>query len=264
MTRARGVAKNGANGHGPAPLVVNTVVLRSAMEIAGRPEKATWLLKPYIERAASILLVGAEGSFKSFLALHWALTIAMAGEPVIFLHAEGRGLWKRLRAWCQHHYSSQGWLATLNGVPFLAEERPLNLTPLAVVMELTAAIDALGKKPALIVIDTMTRNSDGTLERSNEDANAYLNLIDQCIRARYGASVLYVHHVGHSSRDRARGPFSLIANTDANFLCERSDTQQRIVTVKSGRMKDCEPPPAFELEAEIVTLEEELDADGKP
>lgn len=239
------------------------IVLNSALSIAMRPTRATWLLKPFLERGAMVLMVGAEGSYKSFLALDWALRIAVNGEAVLFLHAEGRGLWKRLRAWCLCHCQQKPWSETLNGIPFLAVERPLNLTAADVMEQLRQAISSLGKKPVLVVVDTMTRNSDGTIERSNEDATAYLNRLDQSIRAPYGATVLLIHHVGHSNKDRARGPFSLIASTDANFLLERTDPQRRTVTVRSGRMKDCEPPPPFEFEAQVVELDE-LAEDGKP
>jgi KaiC/GvpD/RAD55 family RecA-like ATPase len=239
------------------------ISLRSALAIAMQPERATWLLRPYLERGALVLMVGAEGTFKSFLALDWALQVAMTGESVIFLHAEGRGLWKRLRAWCLQRHPHEAWSKTLNGLPFVAVERPLNLSSLSVVVKLTEAIDAIGKKPALIVVDTMTRNSDGLIEQSNGDAVAYLNMIDGCIRARYHATIILIHHVGHGERQRARGPFSLIASTDANYLLERPNLETRIVTVRSGRMKDCEPPPPFELEAEIVSLDVD-DEDGKP
>jgi len=246
---------------GPAP-----VTLRSALEVASDPARAEYLLRPYVERGAMILLVGAEGTFKSFLALHWALTTACLGELVIYLSAEGRGMWKRLRAWCLYHYSRQSWETTLNRLPFLALERPLNLSDFESILALTDAIDLVTGsrgRPALIVIDTMTRNSNGLIERSNEDALAYLNRLDQLVRARYGCAVILIHHIGHAARDRARGPFSLISNTDANFLLERPDLTRPIVTVRSGRMRDAEPPPPFELEAHVVPIGE-IDEDDKP
>ena len=36
-----------------------------------------------------------------------------------------------------------------------------------------------------------------------------------------------------------------------------------MITVRSGRMKDSEPPPPFEMEAHVVVLDE-LDEEGKP
>ena len=233
----------------------SSIVLRSALEIAIQSHRANWLLKPLVPRSALVLMYGAEGTYKSFLALDWALQIAKAGEAVVFLHAEGRGLWKRLRAWSMRHYPTAPWSETLNGVPFLAVERPLNLSADSVLEELRLAITETGRKPALVVVDTISRNSDGTVERSNEDANIYLNRLDQGIRAVYGASVILVHHIGHAARDRARGPFTLTGSTDANVRLERPDLKRRTVTVIAGRMKDVEPPQPYELEAEIITLD---------
>lgn len=258
--------QKGSNGTADEGAEKPSVTLSSALMIASNPPRAEWLHRPYIERGAMILLVGAEGCYKSFLALHWAMTVASAAEFVVYLSAEGRGLWRRLRAWCLHHYPQQTWSETLNGLPLLALERPLNLSSLGTIQALTEGIDAVSDtrgRPALIVVDTITRNSDGSLERSNEDALLYLNGLDQLIRARYGCAVILIHHIGHQNRDRARGPFALIGNTDANFLIERPDPTRPVVTVRSGRMKDCEPPAPFELEAHVVELDE-TDEDGKP
>lgn len=240
------------------------VKLSSALAVASHAVRAEWLLKPYVERNATILLVGAEGTFKSFLALHWALTIATEQrELVVYLSAEGRGLWKRLRAWCLHHYPMQRWADTLNDLPFLVREAPVNLSPTGDLAALTGSLDDVTEtrgRPALVVVDTMSRNSDGSVERSNEDAQMYLNGLDLQLRARFGCSVILVHHVGHENA-RARGPSTFIRGTDANFTLERPDPNRMAVTVRAGRMKDCEPPPPFALEAHQVVLDE-ADEDG--
>jgi hypothetical protein len=242
------------------------VKLSSALAVAGHPTHGEWLLKPYVERNATILLVGAEGTYKSFLALHWALTVATEQRQlVVYLSAEGRGMWKRLRAWCLHHYPLRPWVETLNGAPLLVREAPVNLSLVEELAALTRSLDDVSEtqgRPALLVVDTMTRNSDGYVERSNEDAQVYLNGIDQQLRARYGCTVILVHHVGHEN-GRARGPSTFIRGTDANFTLERPDLNRMAVTVKAGRMKDCEPPAPFELEAHVVNVDE-TDEDGKP
>ena len=262
-TETRGKS-NGSSAivHSGAPSG-KSIVLRPVLAIAHEPRSAVWLLKGQVERMAMILLYGAEGTYKSFLALHWAMQIAISGECVIYLSAEGRGLWKRLRAWCTHHYPEQPWADLLNGLPLFALERPINLSSIEVVTALIAAIDELGRAPALIVVDTITRNSDGSIERSNEDATAFLNLLDQQVRARYRCSILFLHHIGHAIKDRARGPYALTASTDANFRIDRPDVTKPLVTISSGRMKDCEPPAPLEMEAHVVTLDA-LDDDGKP
>lgn len=248
------------------PKARQTIELRRALQIAGSRESTTWLLRPYLERKALVLMIGAEGTYKSFLALHWGMQVAAAGESVVYLSAEGRGLSKRLRAWCKVHAPSsepKAWIDTLTKLPFFAIEKPVNLSDADTLVTLQTAIDAHCITPALIVVDTLTRNSDGLVERSNEDFLAFLNLVDHAVRGRYGSTVLLIHHVGHADGTRARGPSALSQATDANFLLARPDPLKRTVTVRSGRMKDCEPPAPFEIEGEVVTLEE-VDDDGKP
>ena len=101
----------------------------------------------------------------------------------------------------------------------------------------------------------MGRNSDGNVERSTEDVTTDLNGLDQQLRARYGCGILLIHRIGHAVRDRARGPFALTSNTDANFLIARPDLETRVVIVKAGRMKHCVLPPPFELEVQLVYLD---------
>lgn len=241
-----------------------SIKLRTALEIARSPQRATWLYRPYLERNASILMHGPPGTFKSFLATHLGLEVARSGEHVLFLSAEGRGLWKRIRAWCAAHAPGEPWeevLAAMRG--FVAVEVPLNLSHAETLRALQTALDESFIRPSLVVVDTLSRFSDGRAEGTNEDAAAYLNQLDQALRVRYGASVLLIHHSGHSETHRARGASALSANTDASFQLERPDPQKNIVTVRSGRMKDCEAPPPFEIQAEVVTLDV-LDEDGKP
>lgn len=239
------------------------IKIRSALEIASEPLHATWLLEPYVERKASVLMFGDAGTFKSFLALDWAAQIARLGEPALVLSAEGRGLWKRLRAWCLQAAPNTPWQDTLADMPLHAVEVPLNLSASETLLALQHSIDSAGFIPSLVVIDTLSRYSDGNAEATNEDASSYLNQLDQAIRVKYESSFLLVHHTGHMEKKRARGAYSLTANTDANFLLERPDPKKFLVTVTSGRMKDCEPPLPFEIEGVIKVLDE-MDSKGRP
>jgi hypothetical protein len=221
-----------------------------------------WLLEPYIERNASILLFGDLGTLKSFLALHWALATAFAGHQVVYLSAEGKGLGRRIKG-CARHRWGDDWERELAKVPFFGIERPLNLSAAVVVADLVLTLEAGAITPALIVVDTVSKNSDGRVESSTEDATAYLNQIDRELRAAFGATVLMVHHTGHAAKDRARGPYALMANTDANFKVERPDLSKLIVTVTAGRMKDTESPAPFSMEGKIVETGD-TGKDGKP
>ncbi|MGO9039037.1 MAG: AAA family ATPase [Steroidobacteraceae bacterium] len=237
------------------------IVLRSALELAQTVVNVWWLLEPYLERNASILLFGDLGTLKSFLALHWALEAALAGHPVVYLSAEGKGLPRRLKGWARHRWGD-GWEKELAKLPFFGIERPLNLSAAVTVAELIDAMDQGAIEPALIVIDTISKNSDGRIETSNEEAQIYLNQIDQELRGRFDATVLMVHHCGHAEKGRARGPYSLMANTDANYLIERPDLEQLLITVKAGRMKDTPSPAPFSFEG-IVVETGDVDSHGK-
>jgi 5S rRNA maturation endonuclease (ribonuclease M5) len=242
----------------PAP----RIVLRSALEIAETSVKIWWLLEPYLERNASILLFGDLGTLKSFLALHWALICSCMRHCVVYLSAEGKGLPRRIKGWARHRWGD-AWQSELAKLPFFGIERPLNLSAALTVAELLVSMEAGAIEPALIIIDTLSKNSDGRIETSNEDAQIYLNQIDQELRSRFDATVLMVHHCGHAEKGRARGPYSLMANTDANYLIERPDLDKLVITVKAGRMKDTESPPPFSLQAKVVETGD-VDDRGKP
>jgi len=233
-----------------------SIKLRTALEIAKTPVTQSWLLRPYVERRAQILMYGDAGTYKSFLALHWAMEIARTGCPVLLMSAEGRGLWKRLRAWCIHHVPDVSWEETLEDLPLIAAEYPLNLSDTETLLVVQEAIDKAGITPALVTVDTLARYSDGRAEATNEDATLYLNQLSMAFTTKYDASILVVHHTGHTEKKRARGAYSLTGNTDANFLLERPDMTKKLVTVTSGRMKDCEPPAPFEIESHVIEVGE--------
>ena len=248
--------------------------MRTALECAETLPKSEWLLRPYLERNATTILYGDYGTYKTFLALDWALRIAIGlpaigsgyirtGEAVVFISAEGRGMGKRLRAWLQHEYPDQNWRDRLEGVPLHIIERPVNLSDKGNALALVAAIELLSIRPALIVIDTLSRNSNGEIEASTSEASAYLAGLDQHLRAHFGCAILLTHHVGHVEKLRIRGPIVLAANTDALIRIDRTDPVARTITLTVERLKDSDPPAPVSLRAVVVDLGE-LDEDLQP
>jgi len=247
---------------GTAPLLT----LRTASDIVNNPVPAKWLLKPYLEQDVTAVIAGDYGTFKSFLCLDWCLHIAtgktwhgdprdaIEAQPVIFISAEGRGLAKRIRAWAMHH-SGETTLATMK---FYAIEAAVNLSAPEWMHALVEAIDALGVTPALVVVDTLNKNSSG-VEESNSNMQTFLNTVNTDLRMRYRCAVLLVHHVGHTNQDRARGPISLVANTDAMFMVERTGDS---IALKTVRLKDSEVPPPIGLRMKVIDLG--LDSERQP
>lgn len=262
MTPPAGILK-------PEPLV-----LRTALECAETLPSSDWLLRPYLERNATGILYGDFGTYKSFLALDWALRVAMGipaigtnyyreGAPVVFISAEGRGLAKRLRAWCKHTYSTRDWQDVLAKAPLRIIERAVNLSDPENARQLADAVAALNITPALVVIDTLSRNSGGEVEASTGEATAYLAIIDQYLRSRFHCAVLMVHHVGHAEKGRIRGPIVLAANTDCLIRVERAGAPDMVINVTVERLKDSDLPAPVSLRAVVVDLGEQ-DEDDSP
>lgn len=242
--------------------------LRHAADIVANPIPAAWLLRPYLEQMVLALLYGELGSLKSFVTLDMLLAIAagkswggamfpVKPQPAIYVSAEGRGLEKRLRAWSLHHG------VDLKRLPFYAIEHALDLSTAEHLDDLVADIATLEIVPAIIGIDTLSRNKGPLDENASADMSTFLGLLDAKLRQPFKCSVLLVHHVGHSAKDRGRGSYTLMADTDANYLVERPDPKELTIKITTGRLKDSESPAPLFLKARIVELGTE-DEDGEP
>jgi AAA domain len=203
------------------------VRIRCGFEILEAPMVARWLLRPYLEEGVLALLYGDLGTLKSFIALDWVLRLATAGIPGLYMSAEGRGLDRRIRGWCQRHYPDKTAQETMADALFYAVEHPLPLTQLEAMMALEEAIASKAIPPKLIVVDTLARYGGAMDENSARDIGVLIAAADR-LRMAYGATVLFVHHVGHSAKDRARGSYALMAATDAHFLVERPGPSERL------------------------------------
>lgn len=253
----------------PVSKARGAIEFKHASEIAAKPTRSEWLLRPYLERNVLALMYGEFGTLKSFAALEMALTIASGQASmafpearvhhgnVIYISAEGKGLWRRLRGWS----IARG--IGLETVNFWGLERPVDTFSEDSLLELAESINALVVTPDLIVIDTLSRNAGAADESKTADMTAYLNGLDKMLRVPFGCTVLLVHHVGHAAKDRARGSYVLMANTDANYLIERPDSGRLLIELKTGRLKDSESPPAACLMGRVIELGTH-DEDGKP
>lgn len=232
---------------------IRDISIRTGLQILQNPVAVLWLLRPYLEANILALLYGELGTMKSFLALHWALTIATLGNAVLYLSAEGKGLDRRLRGWCSRYVPDKTPEEALAQIPFYAIERSLELPQNVVLEGIEKAIDDLGVTPSLIVIDTLARYGGALDENKAQDVAVIIAAADR-LRLRYGSTILLVHHVGHAAKDRARGSYALMAATDAHFLVERPDPNEMLITMTTGRLKDSESPPPLSLEAHVIPL----------
>jgi hypothetical protein len=203
-----------------------------------------WLLFEILEEIAVTMLYGKSGTYKSFIALAWAICIALGtkwlGRDVkqgiaVYVAAEGPyGYKRRVIAYC--HYF---------GIPSAQLKEKFFLLPRAVpllddkaVDALIAAIKQLGPHIAMVVLDTLSQCIAGNEESTTAvGAGAIKTAIR--IKAELNCQVLIVHHEGKDGANGPRGSSALF--NDADTVVRSEISQQRRpddITLKVEKQKD--------------------------
>ncbi|WP_330927463.1 helicase RepA family protein, partial [Candidatus Sororendozoicomonas aggregata] len=216
-----------------------------------------WLVKDWFEKDSMGCLVAPSYSGKSFLALDLSCSVA-TGKPwqgykaskgaVVYIAGEGfNGIRRRLRAW---EIKNQ---ITLDGCNFMCSDSPYALGKAYGCGELVEDIkERLGDiKPALIVVDTVARNTAGREENSATDTGVFIETMDKLKRA-YGCTILLVHHTGHLNQERGRGSSALYAAQDCEYLMKKDGND--VVEIKCTKMKDGDEPKPIKFKIETVGL----------
>lgn len=215
---------------------------RTALRFIKPPD---WLIKDFIPDEAYAMLFGAYSTFKTFIALDLALTIACeytndqqmweatTTGPVLFMAGEGRSsMAKRVSAW--EHVHNEG--EEVDNFVLMDPVPRLDITE-----EYMAALvdELLRRHPGgykLIVIDTVGRAMAGTDENAQQSATAFTDLV-QRLRAELGGSVLALHHSGHSDKDRGRGSSVFGADPDTLVRVDR-EGKADVVSLSMTKQKD--------------------------
>ena len=243
----------------PAPLLLDVAQLRATVG------SLRWLVKHAIPANSVGIVYGPSGSFKSFIVLDMALHIAhglpwlgrKSGQgSVVYVAAEGgTGLLARLDAWHQKHGLDPA------AAPFRTCVVPLMLDHPRDLKQLSDAIAAADiGNPSLIVLDTLSQTMAGDENEARDTAN-YLRGVGSALRARFGATVMPVHHTGHSAGDRPRGSSAIKGNTDFLFAVSREEGQMTAL-LECKKQKDGDNGPALPFVLE--RLEVGRDDDGDP
>lgn len=189
-------------------------------EYADNVQDPTWLIPGMLPAHGIGMLYGESGSFKSFLALDMALSLAFGipgqwGAPpvkndVLFFAGEGpvataKKRWPAWMEWQNIEFRSDHRF-------FISSEVPL-YTDSAAWENVKKDLVELKAKPALIIIDTMTRLITGLDENSAKDASMVTKFMEQLARY-YECCVLAIHHTGKDQNKGARGSSAFYANMD--------------------------------------------------
>ena len=244
------------------PSVVNTHTTKakpqtfglvSAAELMCKAGPISWLVKGYFEADTVAQIFGPPGSFKSFIALgvavsvasglHWHGHAVSRQGPVVYICGEGHnGLARRLMALCQVRGIGPDTL------PLVFSSAAVGLSDADNAERLKVTIDALAQPPVLIVVDTLARNFGAADENSTIDMNAFIANLDALRRE---ATVLVVHHSGHTNQERERGSSALRGAIDANYDV---DDNLHVVHLTALKMKDAQLPATLYLTPRVVEL----------
>lgn len=191
-----------------------------------------WLVASAVPAGALVVLYGAPGTFKSFLALDLAASVATgtayldrkvkAGVVVYVAGEDYRGMRDRVRAWKAHHD-----IRRLSRLRFV--DQAVNL-----VDDLEEFLSRVREvNPVLVIFDTLSRSMPGLDENSSGDMGRVIAAVDR-IREQTGAAVVLVHHSGKDPKSLERGSSALraaadtmLAVTTANGVTQLSCEKQR-------------------------------------
>jgi DNA-binding MarR family transcriptional regulator len=209
-------------------------------------------------------LFGPFASFKSFMLVDWAASIAtgtpwggrqVQGGTVLYVAAEGaEGYGPRLAAWEQHHCRRVP-PAAIRWLPLAAQFSDV---------EQRAALRVVAEElaPDLIVVDTLARCAVGLEENSAKDMGVLVHAADELRRAT-GACVILAHHSGKSERAGMRGSSALAGAVDVAIRAEPGPSE---VTLHSEKSKHWRPFDPIRLIARpaLESLVLELGQDREP
>jgi hypothetical protein len=239
--------------------------LLTMAELAEQPPPE-WLIAQVFETGANVLLYGAPGEGKTFLALDWALSIATGTPwqgrevkqgPVVYIAGEGgTGILKRARAWAQHHGMSDIPEAffMIEAPQLRGDGRDLEL--------LLQRIAAANRRPKMIAIDTLARSFVGGDENSATDMGEFNESVRR-LQRETEATILTLHHSGKPREGRAQDA------RGSSALKGAVDTQVRVSKSGDDRLSiACEKQKDHEEFAEIHVAMQQVvvgtDASGLP
>jgi len=203
-------------------------------------EDPTWLIPKLLPDDCLALMVGAKGSFKTFLALDIALAISTGVEtfgeapvrcgPVFYAAWEGRNNLKkrRKRAWLTAREAPEPTNFYVMPGPRIAPDEEVQ----AFGDEITRR--CRGQRPALIVIDTLAQTmANSGLDESKTLDGGYLVAFCRSLVEAFHCTVLVLHHLGKDEGKGSRGASSIPAGFETIIaLTTNRDTKALSVRVK--------------------------------
>jgi hypothetical protein len=205
----------------------------------------SWIIQDLIPESATVLLVGKTGSYKSFLALDMALSIASGQEtfggapqitgPTFYGALEGRTNIKkaRRRAWRLAH-GVDGPIKDfyVGTAPMIGMEGECQEFGEQIVKR------CQGRRPVLVILDTTSKSMAGLNENDAGDAGRFIRFCDS-LKDELGCTVIAIHHTGKDDTRGARGSSAFQAGFDT-VLEAKAHRATKAVAIYVRKHKDAE------------------------
>lgn len=209
------------------------------------------LIRGVLNRHSYAVLRGRDGTYKTFVALDWSLSLAAgrawqgrAAEQVRVLYIAGEGAYglaTRIAAW-EHHTGTKvdpDWFHVL--------PRAVNLYKGPEFASLAQVVQDGGY--GLVVVDTLRRAAGGA-DGNSSDMGVVVDRLDRLKRATTDGSVLVIAHTDKGDND-TRGYSGIEDDADIVWHCKLEDDQEN-VGLKNTKMKDGPDGDFFPLFARPV------------
>jgi RecA-family ATPase len=218
----------------------------------GEIKPPEWLITDCLPQGSYSLLIGPRGTFKTFVALDMALSVATGAREyyedgawewtgpwpsigktgkVLFAAGEGRGnIVNRVKAWEKYHLDGDEVenFTLVDPVPHPTTE---DVTPF-----IEGALERSKDGYDLVVMDTVGRSMQGLNENSQQDVSMFTQMVQE-VQANLKCAVLAIHHTGHENAMRGRGSSVFGADVDAEFVLDREEGEY-LVALTNTKQKD--------------------------
>jgi hypothetical protein len=208
-------------------------------------EPVKWLIHSVIPVGAFTALYGPPGSFKSFIALDIAESIAtgrtwMGNEvieqgAVLYICGEGfGGVGARIKACKQHHQ-------TEDGAPIYVIRHQLNLRASvedfnALMIAIENLVSELGINFKMIIVDTLARAFGGGNENDSADMGAFITACGRIQQIVQDCALMILHHSGKDQSRGLRGHSSLLGAVDTELeLLRFEESMKGLITVSKQK-----------------------------
>lgn len=191
-------------------------------------EPPTPLIEGVLDVGSMVILAGQFGSFKTFLTLDWACSIAtgeswlghdvVTSGTVLYVAAEGAsGIKLRVNAW-----EERAGVRVPDDKLYVLDI-PVNLGNDDQCSALLRIAQQVGAK--LVIFDTLHRCTAGLGENESSDMGR-ITLVADALREHAGAATLFVHHTGHGGT-RSRGASSIEDDADCVWIAKLTGDDSR-------------------------------------